>query len=307
MAEFAQPKNRAFLFIKPHAATDATVALVAETLAARGVRIVAQGTLDGPTIDANRLIDQHYYSIASKATLQEPKELAVPPDAFEEFFKVPWAQALKTRRAVNALQAAKALNLSPDELQAKWKEICAAKEMIKFGGGFYCCQIEKLFVFNPFFLAMRQRFTAPGAEVRWFDVEWDPAALSWESFRNELLGPTDPAAAPEGSLRNLIYQRWEALGLKAQPYTSDNGVHASASPFEGLAERMNWLGADPAEDSYGKALIAAGVPVATLREWSKDPRIDLDTTGLRGSVFDALEDMDAGPCLKRAVELEGIY
>jgi hypothetical protein len=34
---------------------------------------------------------------------------------------------------------------------------------------------------------------------------------------------------------------WEALGLRAPCNTSDNGVHASASPFEGLAEKMNWL------------------------------------------------------------------
>jgi len=29
-------------------------------------------------------------------------------------------------------------------------------------------------------------------------------------------------------------------GMAAPPNTSDNCVHASASPLEGLAERMNW-------------------------------------------------------------------
>ena len=29
----------------------------------------------------------------------------------------------------------------------------------------------------------------------------------------------------------------------AKPNTGDNGVHASASPFEALAERMNWVSA----------------------------------------------------------------
>ena len=60
-----------------------------------------------------------------------------------------------------------------------------------------------------------------------------------------VLGPTDPKAAPEGSLRNMILQDWVALGLKDEPNTGDNCVHASASPFEGLAERMNWLKTDP--------------------------------------------------------------
>jgi len=55
-----------------------------------------------------------------------------------------------------------------------------------------------------------------------------------------VLGPTDPAKAPEGSLRNLLFKEWEQYGLKYEPNTGDNCVHASASPFEGLAERMNW-------------------------------------------------------------------
>lgn len=32
----------------------------------------------------------------------------------------------------------------------------------------------------------------------------------------------------------------------------DNGVHASASPFEGLAERMNWLEQPMESDAFGK-------------------------------------------------------
>jgi hypothetical protein len=59
-----------------------------------------------------------------------------------------------------------------------------------------------------------------------------------------VLGPTDPKQAPEGSLRNMILNDWQALGLEYEPNTGDNCVHASASPFEGLAERLNWLKAD---------------------------------------------------------------
>ena len=38
-------------------------------------------------------------------------------------------------------------------------------------------------------------------------------------------------------------EQWKELGLKSEPNVGDNGVHASASPLEGLAERMNWVGA----------------------------------------------------------------
>ena len=88
MSKFEAPTNRAFLFIKPNAATPAMEKLVETTLAARGIKILRKGVIDGPTIDAKRLIDQHYYAIASKATLLKPSELPVPEDKFEAFFGV---------------------------------------------------------------------------------------------------------------------------------------------------------------------------------------------------------------------------
>ena len=81
--------------------------------------------------------------------------------------------------------------------------------------------------------------------MQYYVVEFDPAKLSWADFRGKVLGPTDPAQAPEGSLRATILKDWKTLGLEYQPNVGDNGVHASASPFEGLAERMNWLKVKP--------------------------------------------------------------
>jgi hypothetical protein len=95
---------------------------------------------------------------------------------------------------------------------------------------------------------------------------------------------------------------YKDLGLTDQPNKGDNGVHASASPFEGLAERLNWLGTKLEEDYFGKALLEAGVPKDTIQEWSVDPRVELPDGG-KGSVFDTLEDMDASECLQKIVEL----
>ena len=36
---------------------------------------------------------------------------------------------------------------------------------------------------------------------------------------------------------------------------------------------MNWLGVAPATDGFGKALLAAGVEEATIKEWSVDPQV----------------------------------
>lgn len=73
--------------------------------------------------------------------------------------------------------------------------------------------------------------------IHCYEVQWDPSKLSWESFRGELLGPTDPKECPEGSIRKAILDSYKELGLTSVPNKGDNGVHASASPFEGLAEK----------------------------------------------------------------------
>merc|ERR1712072_469062 len=99
-----------------------------------------------------------------------------------------------------------------------------------------------VYVFNGFFMSMRSKFTAPGTEIYWYSVEWDSAALSWANFRGQVLGPTDPTEAPKDSLRGQILAKWKELGLESQPDVGDNGMHASASPFEAFAERNNWMG-----------------------------------------------------------------
>lgn len=130
------------------------------------------------------------------------------------------------------------------------------------------------------------RTVVSAGSIHYFVVEWDADNLAWADFRGSLLGPTDPAAAPPDSIRGLIYAAWEKLGLAAKPNTGDNGVHASASPFEGLAEKMNWLEIDPSEvrdaswpmtdlytmqDAFGAHILANGLSAAMLKEWVLDP------------------------------------
>ena len=188
------------------------------------------------------------------------------------------------------------------------------KTRVKLGGGFYCGQIEvdgkKYYTFNAF-MTMRGKFTTPGTSIHYYVVEFDPEELSWADFRGKVLGPTDPKDAPADSLRGIVAANWQSLGLKAPCNGGDNAVHASASPFEGLAERTNWLATPIADDSFGKALLAAGVPEATIKQWSSDPQVKYDAetakeTGKpKGSIFDALEDLDMQACLDKCVAISG--
>lgn len=179
--------------------------------------------------------------------------------------------------------------------------------MVKFGGGFYCGLLEvegkePIYAFNGFFMSMRTKFTDPSVSIYYYVVEWEEETLSWADFRGKVLGPTDPVEASKDSLRGRIYTDWEKLGLTEVPNVGDNGVHASASPFEALAERCNWLEGVLTEDAYGKALMAAGLSEEKLKEWSVDPQVNLPEGG-KGSLFDQLEDMDSTPCMEKAKEL----
>lgn len=244
--KMSAPKNSAFVFIKPHANNAKTQEFVANTLRAKGITILEEGDFTGPQIDEGKLIDQHYYAIASKATILKPEAIPVPADKFEASFGLPWSEALASGRVFNALDASKELGVDGNGLDKLW----APSKKVKFGGGFYCGEIvlegrPSIFTFNAFFMEMREKFVAADVTIHYYVVEFDPEFLSWADFRGKVLGPTDPANAPADSLRGSLYTTWQEYGLAAQPNTGDNCVHASASPFEGLAERMNWLKRDP--------------------------------------------------------------
>lgn len=300
--------NTAFVFIKPHAVGEKTKAMTVATLAEQGIEVLREGSLTGPEIDAGQLIDQHYYAIASKATLVKPSALPIPEDKFEAKFGLSWTDALASGRVYNALDACAYLGVDADEINDLWAKAKSAGNLIKFGGGFYCGIVDgvdgkdPIYTFNAFFMQMRSKFVAKDASISYFVVEWDSKDLSWADFRGKVLGPTDPADAPADSVRGRVLAQWKELGLATKPNTGDNGVHASASPFEALAERMNWLGVSVEDDSFGKTLLEAGITAETIKAWSVDPQVALGD-GTTGSLFDALEDMDTGACLARCVEI----
>lgn len=161
-----------------------------------------------------------------------------------------------------------------------------------------------IYVINGFYMAMREKYTCDGAAILYMLAEWDSAALSWKDFRGKVLGATDPVTAPEGSIRRTILDTYKDLGLATEPNVGDNGVHASASPFEALVERMNWIGAKLETDPFGKALLEAGVPKDTVLAWTKDPQVEFE--GQKRGLFDIMEDLNVQDCLKRAQTIAGV-
>jgi hypothetical protein len=159
------------------------------------------------------------------------------------------------------------------------------------------------FILIPFFcLLINKAYCNPGEKIQWYTVSWPTDSLSWDDFRGQVLGATDPSAAPKGSVRRTILDQYKTLGLATKPNTGDNGVHASASPFEALAERANWLGKSIEQDDFGKALLAKNISMKTIMEWAGDAQVSVEgetKAGKTMSVFDALEDLDADTILAK--------
>lgn len=298
----------AFVFIKPHAVTPACQALVYGYFTGAGFSVTREGELTSEVIDEKKLIDQHYYAIASKATLLKPAELNVPADKFEAKFGIGWEEAKSKNLVFNALDACSELGVDGTGLENMWREI-SKDHLIKFGGGFYCGKLTvpgretPMYVFNGFFMGLRGSFTAPGKKIHFYVVEWDASKVSWKDFRGQMLGPTNPAEAPRSSLRGIINARWQELGLTSAPNTGDNGVHASASPFEGMAERNNWLGVPLEEDPFGAKLRSAGLSFDWIKAGCVDPQVKQDASGKMASLFDAVEDTDFAECCQKLKEL----
>jgi len=310
--ELSGKTNSAFVFIKPHACkgTPGKVEdLVESSFKDAGIRITGKGEMLAETIDKNMHIDTHYGAIASKAVKLKPSELVVPDKGkagFEKMFGEKWDDVVAQGKVYNAKDGAAKLGIDGAGLNDKWSKLSRGKNLIKFGGGFYCGKVDGVYIMNGFYMEMRAAYTNLGEKIQWYTVSWPTENLSWSDFRSEVLGATDPSTAPKDSIRRKILDNYRALGLKSKPNTGDNGVHASASPFEALAERVNWLGASIEEDPYGKGLMAAKVPKATIENWSEDSQVSVDgetPPGKTMSVFDTLEDLDADTILAKVEKI----
>lgn len=294
----------AFLFIKPHAVTPAAEAVVVDGLRSRGIDVLERGTLGTAEIDS--CIDAHYGMLAQRAMSVQPAELPRPSGAalakFEATFGCTWDAALADGTLVNLATAQKRMpHLSGLEMERLWR----SGDDVPLFSGTYAARVEtegtSLIVINGFYAGMRAVFTdatlAPHG-VRWMIVGWRSGSLTWEAFKNDVVGATNPAHAAPESLRGVVMSQWRELGLPKQPHGGDNGVHASASPIEALHERRIWLGRTLSSDPFALRAVAAGVTVETLEYFCSNPRECLGGGEDVANLFDALEGQSSATTIE---------
>ena len=286
-------RNRVLIFIKPHAVRSEAVIFIENFLTAKGISLEKSGELSSEEIKDKKIIDRHYFSIARSAVEESPAELHLTPDANETFrrtFGQTVNEALDGEILVNSREAQERMGgISGIELNRRWAE----GDQVKLGPGLYAGKPASsgLIVINGFYPAMKERFTAPGLSIRWYDASFDPNTLSWRDFRRKVIGATKPDQAQGGSLRSKLLGKYRELGLDEAPTVTNNGIHASAGPIEGMRERMVWLGVEPGSTPLGAALIAGGISRDELRSLLGNGTADFK--GEQGPVFDITEDIDA--------------
>ena len=72
------------------------------------IAVLDEGSISAPEILAKKLIDNHYYAIANKASLSKPAELNPPATKLAEFtskFGITWSEALDQGVCYNAVDA----------------------------------------------------------------------------------------------------------------------------------------------------------------------------------------------------------
>lgn len=289
--------NTALIFIKPHAVGEESTAFILEFLKDKGITFLSDGRLTAEEIDSRGIVDEHYFAIATAAVTKTPDRLEIGEEAREKFssaFGVEWARTLSEGKILNCAQAKERLGGSGRELNERWK----AGVQTKLAPGLYVAYLESegFYLVNGFYLGMRELFTTPGGTILWYIVEFEPEPLPWRKFRGEVIGATDPSKAVDGSLRQILYQRWTELGHPYQPTMTENGIHASAGPLEGLRERVVWAGAKVDEDPFAQALLSAGISCSRLDSLLENPVVTL--AGETDPVFDLTEDMDSEPAMK---------
>lgn len=293
--------NRAFLFVHPGASSEAK--FVKAKLKDEGLKITKHGEIDSSTINRKALLDKFNMAVAEKALFLNPSQILLTDEQrhlFERVFRISWENATGLDLVLNAREACVELGCSIAEMEEAWHDSQKKGQIVRLSPTFHCSYIEmpgvgpdlkrrpNLFVINGHYLPYRDAFLCSHDRMHYYEVQWDATKLSWASFNENIVG-------------SLL----SSMGKQAE---SDAGalyfpLHASASAFEGFANRSAWLGTRCRDDQYCRKLLGAGIKEGTVEYWLRSPEVMLPS-GRRGTVFEALKGTDAVTGIEAALRLQ---
>jgi len=142
-------------------------------------------------------------------------------------------------------------------------------------------------VLNPFHPYQLVPYTTPGHAII---VMEGRSTTGWKDLRNKVCGVTDPGAAEAGSIRRLLLEKKDALGM-AEVSKSCNGCHMSAGPLEAMVELKRFFEVGNDKTSFGSLLSDKGLTEDRINSLAGNPEIMIG--GKTQSSFDGTEEIDA--------------
>ena len=120
-----------------------------------------------------------------------------------------------------------------------------------------------------------------------------------------LVCATDRIRIETGAFMSNLATPVKALSGNAT--TVIDNVDTTLKGTDGIKTDLQGIIADLAKfetDAFGARLLGAGLTAEMIKEWCVDAQVVLPgQDGKKGSIFDALEDMDVDACLAKCVEI----
>jgi len=269
-----------------------SLSLLEKGVNGKPVVIGAIRVLGGPYLDKNNTMTQHYGVIAK---ISREGKNAISDDAVQNIKATfgddvsRWTPEYFESHVIGGHQF---LSRFPEFNAFSLQALNDNIPTIRMGPGTYAHKIkirgECFIILNPFHPYQVVPYNTPGNAIIVFECI---SEVPWRELRGNITGPTDPTAAPEGSIRNLILKSKDRFGLESVDRGS-NGVHMSAGPLEGMVEVQRFFSDKSAlsydELAFGILLSSKG---ANINKLSTNP--DTEYAGKRQSVFDITEEKDA--------------
>lgn len=254
-----------------------------------GFYIRSKKQVDSDSLKSNQTMDQHYI-VYSKAVRLETLDTLIMSNAglirFKERFGKSWEEEKRSGRLMTTKDLMNNKNLSTKDILESWEAELAAGKTLKVQSGLLVAFVKKFnaYVINGFYAAMADRFNHPDNIMHYFVIEFDSKDCSWDSFRKEILGITNSSKAVSDSLRGKLYADYpvELPG-------SDNFVHGSAGPLEGLIERcVHEKDVGLATNPIGVYLQQRGISKDVFNSWrNRTPIVEL------AALFDLTEEKNS--------------
>lgn len=299
----------ALLFIKPHvfrqaADPSSVIAEIKKHLATEEISVLEEKVVSGEQVRENNMAEKHYLVIARSAR-SHPGELSATlstRDKFQSEYGISWEDAIENGSVINPfIMMEKVLdNGTASEIKKIWESVSSA---VMIAPGAYVKKVKannkEHFLINGFYPSMKEDFEKEDAQIHCMIIQFDSDKLSWSSFRDEIIGKTNPAAALESSVRGSFFKKQATFGLAM----SDNAnlIHASAGPLEAAKEELLWMGKNIEDILFFKLLDSEGFTEDKIK-WLSDAPI-VDYQGVTDTIFEHTEKKNPADTLKILKEI----